>query len=82
MTQPRPLLPAETIILGILLERLGGRVVIEAAEMALFDRDGQLVQWHDPVTGSVTFELRRPPVTVAGEVVDEVRAIAAREVVR
>ena len=62
-------LPLDSIVIAILIERLGGKVTITDAEMLLFDRDARLVEYRDGLADALVVEVRRPPVTVAGEVV-------------
>lgn len=79
MSAPRPLMPFDAMIVAILVERLGGRVVISDEELASFDRRGTLVQ-HGTVDGFVV-EIHRPPLTVSGEVVrGEVLALPVSEI--
>lgn len=68
MSEPRPLMPLDVMVVAILVERLGGKVVISDAEMASFDWRAQLVQ-HGTMDGFVV-EVHRPPITVPGEVLD------------
>lgn len=68
MNPPRPLMPLDLAVVAILVERLGGKVVITDAELAAFDRRAKLVQ-HGTMDGLVV-EVHRPPITVAGEVLD------------
>lgn len=63
----RPLLPLEWLAVAVMVERLGGKVTISDAELAAFDRRGELLQYAGPE--GFTLELRRTPYTVAGEVV-------------
>lgn len=65
----RPLLPLEWIAVAVMVERLGGKVTITDAELASFDRRGELLQYAAP-EGGIVLELRRAPFTVAGEVVE------------
>ena len=68
MSAPRPLMPLEVTVVAILVERLGGKVVISDAELAAFDRRAKLVQ-HGTMDGFVV-EVHRPPITVPGEVLE------------
>lgn len=70
----RPLLPLEQIAVAVMIERLGGKVVITDADLAAFDRRGELLQYAAP-EGGIVLELRRSPFTIAGEVVDGHRAL-------
>lgn len=71
---PKPLLPLEWITVAFLVERLGGKVTISEAELAAFDRHGELLQYGVP-EGGIVLELRRAPFTVPGEVVEGSRAL-------
>lgn len=69
MTQ-QPELQYALRVVAILVERLGGRVVISDFEQVAFDDATQLVTYRDNAALGDVIEIRKPPVVVAGEVVD------------
>lgn len=56
-----------TIVLGLLVEQLGGEAVLTAEQVRTFDLEVESV--YDPMTMKTTITARRKPETVEGEIV-------------